>query len=368
MLVPVLALLVTIGHPVEADAASRGSVKLKTTKKRTVNGPLTVLAVPRGRPLKVTFFVDGKRRYVARKAPFSYGGANGRFDPRGLTPGTHVITVRAYFVKNRYVRVATKISVRKRKPAATIAIPNPEPTTTVTTTLPSSEVSVPTVESVVQPVWDGSAKFGLPGSWSLLQPIGNANAALIDSPVLPGHKAFKFTVDGGERVELNEYREENRFNEGDEWWFGDVLYVPGTPNKQLGWDNGHHTFMQWKNIGTGSPPIELDRRQEGLLIKTARLVSEGSATETGRNLLVPEASLYDRPIRIEVRVKFSSDPAKGEIEAWVDGKLKVPTYKIATLYAGKYSYLKQGQYGNASGNVVIWHGAKRGHSRESVVR
>lgn len=210
------------------------------------------------------------------------------------------------------------------------------------------------------PTWDGSAEFGL-RQWDLVQELGNANVQVVGSPALSGHKAFRFTVNGGERVELNSRSGPNRYLEGSQWWFGDVLYVPSDPNKTVGWDpHSHHTLMQWKNDGTGSPPLELDRRENGLLLKVN--------TSRSEFLLVPEASLYDRAIAIEVRIRFSSDQIRGEIEAWVDGERKLGPIKTATLFAGKFSYLKQGQYGVGRGNVILWHGVRLGNSREAVVR
>lgn len=335
--------------------AKKPNVKLQKTKSRSVTGAIKITAVPRGRPKAVTFLIDGRSRYVARKAPFRFGGADGRFDPASLSAGKHRITVRATFKRGRVAKASTVFRVRKRRRADQTIV-------STVTRLPAAAAS-PSTASAVRPlpVWDGSADLGF-GSWAEVQRIGGGSVAeIVDSPVLAGHKAFRFVIDGGERAELLAYQPQNRFGEGAEWWFGDVLFVPSQPNKSVGWeDSSHHTLMQWKNDGTGSPPFELDRRQNGLLLKINTAGEEV--------LLVPEAQLYDRPIAIEVRAKFSSSAAVGELEVWVNGQLKVPTVKAATLFAGRYSYFKQGQYGVGRGNVVYWQGAKRGTTRPSVQR
>lgn len=344
-----------MGMSATANAKTK-SLKIKTVGKvRTVKSPLMVSAVVRGKPRKVVFSLDGRRLHVSSKRPYRLGGSAGVLDARQLGKGKHRVVVRAYFGRGfRSTRVAaTTIRVRSGS---------------VTTSLPVVKAPAPAAAPTGSPTWDGSAdKYGFgilatgaPGIWDYPQTIGNAKTEVVNSPVLPGRKAFKFTVNsGGERTELNGKTGTTRFEEGDEWWFGDVLYVPGI-NKTIGWDlNSHHTFAQWKNDGTGSPPLELDRRGKGLLLKV-------NTSPRSEFLLVPEASLYNRSIKIEIRVRFSSS-SRGQLEAWVDGKKKV-SISAATLFAGKWSYLKEGQYGVGRGNVVYWHGMRLGTSREAVIR
>jgi hypothetical protein len=358
VVVPVL--LATLS-PAAAQAKG-GAIKLKTTKKRTVTGPVKIVAVSTGRPRKVSFRIDGRVKYVSHKAPYTFGGADGRFDPVRLSSGKHRVTVSARFGSGRMARATTTIRVRKRR--TTVVSPaTGAPITTVVavTTLPAAPTQTISTTNE-KPAWDGSADRGL-GAWDYPQSIGNAMTEVVDSPVIAGHKAFKFTVNpGGERSELNQTS--NDFGEGQDWWFGDALYVPSTPNKQVGWDNSsHHTFMQLKNDGEGSPPVEFDRRQDGLSV----VVNGSNGNAAWSSLLVAESDLYDRAIPIEWHVKFSSDASKGLIEVYVDGKLKASRV-IGTLFAGKLSYLKEGQYGVGRGNVIYWHGARRGTSRASVGR
>jgi hypothetical protein len=193
----------------------------------------------------------------------------------------------------------------------------------------------------------------------------------VNSPTSAGHKAFKFDVNGGAssngpRAEL---ADSYQLREGMTWWFGDVLYIPSNPSGNIGWAPGHHTVLQFKNAGTGSPPLNFDIRNWGPGNSGNGLMAQGE--EPGGlkyRLLIPMASLYDRPIPIETRVKFSSNPSVGEYEVWVSGQRVVGPVKMATLYPGLTSGLKQGQYGESAGTTVYWHGAKRGSTRASVMR
>lgn len=361
-----------------AGAKNSHTVKLRTTKSRTVTGPVKIAAVPRGRPKKVSFSLDGRRRYATRKAPYTFGGADGRFDPSNLKEGKHRITVRATFSRGRAARATTVFRVRKRREPVLTTTPTGQIQQTIVTTtvtkLPSATTnSTPTSESGAseRALWDGSADYGF-APWGLIQDglhdaqFGNTQVSIVPSPVVAGHKAFKFTSSpvtsaNGPRAEL---ADSFRLNEGDDFWFGDVLYIPGG---QPLWIDGHHTVLQFKNAGTGSPPLALDVRDLGG--SNQGLYTEAQEPGGQRyRLAIPMSRLYDRAIPIEIHVKFSSNPSVGEFEVWADGARVVGPVKMATLFAGLTSGLKQGQYGEQPGTAVYWQGAKRGASRASVLR
>src|SRR5205809_881204 len=96
--------------------AKEHSVRIKLNgKSRTITGPVKIQAVLRGRPQKVTFAIDGQRRYVSRSEPFRFGGEDGQLDPSALKDGAHRITVRAYFQGGRKVAKATTLIRVRRK-------------------------------------------------------------------------------------------------------------------------------------------------------------------------------------------------------------------------------------------------------------
>ena len=182
-------------------------------------------------------------------------------------------------------------------------------------------------------------------AWAGLQQVGGRVASVISSSTFtPLTKAARFEVvaTSGERAELLS-EPQIRFNPGDEYWFGFKAWVPsGNSGK---WSAGHHTMMQWKNIGTGSPPIELDVRS------ATGLVLQKNASG-GSNTLIAIGSLYDTVFAIQVRVKFTESAGTGEVEVWINGVNTLPTINTKTLNTGAYSYLKSGFYGDAS---VGWY-------------
>jgi len=231
------------------------------------------------------------------------------------------------------------------------------------------------------PTWDGSADRGLLGLWSQRQDSnftdiygvpGSTTVTIVDSPVLPGHKAFRFWVSQNYASEIGpraELAANQDLNEGDDLWFGDVLYIPSNPNRSIGWGGTHHTVLQFKNEGTGSPPLNFEIFNFGT---GSNLYSqeEGNGVPGGQHysLVMSEANLYDRAIPIEIHVHFSSNPSVGEYEVWADGNRVIAPTHFATLFPGLKDGLKQGQYGESPGNIVYWHGAYRGPTRASVLR
>ena len=369
-----------------AEAKKSAGLRIETVRQHTVSAPLKVQAVLRATPRKVSFRLDGKRGYVTTTAPYRWGGANGSLDAGKLSAGRHRITVRAYFRGGRTAVATTTIRVRKPRRSASAAAGSTTQTMVVTKLPAVTDVvpgtpappAAPAPASVPRPpaAWDGSADFGF-SRWYQVQDgtrssqFGNSSVSIVDSPTSSGHKAYRFQVNAGSasngpRAELMDSFE---LSEGMDWWFGDVLYVPSNPSRNLGWSVGHHTVMQFKNEGQGAPPLNLDifywspgNASNGLVMRD---VAGGGVNYRE---LVPMASIYDRPIPIEIHVKFSANPNVGFYEVWVDGKRVVAPIKMGTLYSGLTDYFKQGQYGEASGNVVYWLGAKRGTSRESVMR
>ena len=190
------------------------------------------------------------------------------------------------------------------------------------------------------------------GAWPTAQhggQFGNTTLGVIDSPVFPGQKAFWAAVNqvgGSPRAEFADWRNDHLAVEGTEWIVEDTLYF-----KPQSWGAGsHHVVMQLGHPGSVAPQQLIEVSGEGDLI-----VRNGHVTGRADPLLVENVS---GAVNLKVRVKFSRDPTKGELEAWVDGALVVPTMRYATLGASGTGYLKQGQYGDSNGNEVVFHGLK----------
>jgi hypothetical protein len=360
LIIALVGLIVLSGS---AEAKSK-SVRIETVKKsRTVQSPLKILASIKGKPRKVTFAIDDRRLHIAFGRPYRLGGPDGSFDPKQLTRGRHQIIVRAYYGKGLRNRIVARSGIRVRKVRASRAAG--QSALKITTRLPVARIT----RLRSQAVWDGSADIGF-GPWASVQSgardsqFGDSSIDIAGSPSMSGHKAFKFQVNStdasnGPRAEL---LDDYELQEGQEWWWGDVLYIPSNPNAALGWENSNHSVMQWKNDGTGSPPLLLDLRssdsRNGL----------GVQDLDGWHPVLPMSALYDKAVRIEVRVLFSSDPGRGSYEIWANDRRVYGPVAAQTLYPGLHSYYKEGQYGEGRGNVIYWQGAKRGTSRDAVTR
>lgn len=175
--------------------------------------------------------------------------------------------------------------------------------------------------------------------------VGASAPVVTTSPADASQKGLRFTVPGGgQRSEV----EPNigNFREGDDRWFGYSIYLPADfPTKVNTWQ----LLTQWKNAGTGSPPLELTVGQGAIRL------SGGYGHPTGAKTFTKTIAAADTGKRIDlvVHVKFSADPSKGSIEAFRDGKRVLAEYRPpgGTLYpngGGASSYWKTGLYRDRS--------------------
>ena len=156
--------------------------------------------------------------------------------------------------------------------------------------------------------------------------VGASAPVLVTSTVAPPAQAAQFTVPaGGTRSEI----EPNvaTFVEGSDYYFGDSITLPATfPTAESSWQ----VITQWKNDGTGSPPVELKVGNGNVLI------DGGYGYPTGPRLwsktVGPAAT--GRQINLVVHILFSSNPAVGSLDVWMDGTQVISGYKPpgGTLY------------------------------------
>jgi hypothetical protein len=117
------------------------------------------------------------------------------------------------------------------------------------------------------------------------------------------------------------------FKEGDDRWFGFSIYLaPGFPNQVVTWQ----LLTQWKNDGTGSPPLEVTIGKGNLWI------SGGYGHPTGPKSFAVPISAADTGQRIDLafHIVFSRDPARGSVDVWRDGTQRITGYHPpgGTLY------------------------------------
>ena len=159
--------------------------------------------------------------------------------------------------------------------------------------------------------------------------------------VRQGGYAGRFYVPaGGKRAEIKAGDSSNhvyKFAEGDDRWFGFSTYLPaGFPLNQRGWQ----VLSQWKNDGTGAPPIELGIEWGG-----NRFAFTGGSGDQEHQILVGPVTLGTW-VDWVVHVRFSSRPSVGYYDVWRDGTKVVSGYhpEGGTLYGGRESYWKMGLY------------------------
>lgn len=155
---------------------------------------------------------------------------------------------------------------------------------------------------------------------------------IVNSPTTAGQRAAQFRVPGGTRPESRQEIEPNvtNFVEGSEHWFGFSFTLPTTfPVNETSWQ----VLTQWKNDGTGSPPVELK-------VGNGQIKLDGGYGHPQQ----PEGSLYwsqdvapanlGQRIDMVVHIKFSRDPATSVIDVWKDGVQRVSGYhpRGGTLY------------------------------------
>jgi hypothetical protein len=173
----------------------------------------------------------------------------------------------------------------------------------------------------------------------------------------------------GPRAELYTTSE---FTEGLETYVGYLFEVP-TQDPFI--SAGQHAIMQFKNDGSGSPPVDLDIRNfaqygaaTGGLYLTYSSGDTAGVLDAGL-LLIPMADLMGVQHAICFHVVFSADKAVGFMEVWLDG-VSVYSGNSKTLRDGLDSYLKVGLYGPSGlgdNTHVAYHAAVRyGTSRETV--
>ena len=182
---------------------------------------------------------------------------------------------------------------------------------------------------------------------------------VLDGP----QKAIRFTVpSGSERAEVEPDVDE--FGEGETRYFRLTYTLPPTFPVD---PSDFQLATQWKNDGDGSPPLEL-RIEDGMF-----RLGGGADRPDGSRLFRTDVApvVTGRPVDIVVGIVFSSDPAKGRVDVWLDGQQRVAGFRPpgGTLYSGEDSYWKVGLYrdtGNAGTATADLGVARLGETYESV--
>jgi hypothetical protein len=199
-----------------------------------------------------------------------------------------------------------------------------------TTAAPTTSAAPPAVhDDGGRTLW--SADFASAGLKNFRSTPWNNQGA--SSPTVGGGVLNVSMPGGGKRSEV-----EPKFgalSEGDDYYFGfSVKLAPDFPVNTSNWQ----VITQFKNDGTGSPPLELK-------VQDGKFLVDGDSG--GFSRVVGDAT-PGQWTHLVLRVKFSS--TDGTVSAWQDGVQKIADYAppSGTMYAGKNSYVKTGIYRDTS--------------------
>ena len=194
-------------------------------------------------------------------------------------------------------------------------------------------------------IWAAEYNVGNASEWGN-QCEMTAKCAAPNLTFVPGEggvgKAAKITLnDGdsnasGERAEFSAYKAgPTDTKEGDERWYEFSLQFPKKPDSSGGW----FIITQWHSH-SGSPPLALNVNKEG------QLVVGGDGTDKSAHKPIGPVPV-GKWSHYVLHVKFSNSASTGFVEAWENGKLKIPKTPRATM-SSESNYLKQGIYRDSS--------------------
>lgn len=205
-------------------------------------------------------------------------------------------------------------------------------------------------------LWVGDFETGDFSQWQVgkggIQQKTAGRATVVADVVRQGRYAARFEVrpgdnnvsgsgDDGERCELMIPAElSGGAAEGDEAWYA-LSARMDTPRSPDGWN----TLVQWHGTAPGGQAFAINAvGGNEIYLRTA-----------GGDLANPTLNYYTLAAKWELRrwydllvhVVWSSDPAKGMVEAFADGARVLPPQHVPTLYTGYAVYLKVGHYRKA---------------------
>jgi hypothetical protein len=222
-------------------------------------------------------------------------------------------------------------------------------------------------------LWKGDFERGLltqydDAPWNF---VGAPGAALVTSPVAQGTYAAKFVVPPGvPRNELIARSPADSFVNGQTRFFAWSVYLPS----DFAFDWRWRLIAQWKNDGTGSPPLEFSLEGRRWRLEGGWNGGDNADISDHRVAWAAQA-VRGRWTRFVAGIRFQastqSEPYQGCIALWRDGVRVLRNTRFKTLYIDRASYLKVGLYRDAGIGTTdtIYHdGWRMGTTYRSVVR
>ena len=311
-------------RPVPVTTAPRVSWRTPTAGQ-TVSGDLRGdrCEVTADRPsavARIDFTLDGRFIGDQHTGPYYC-----ELNTASVPDGSHTLRATAYDKYGRSSQASAEIKVQNQEPAT--VDPSPQPT-------------------------DALARLGFESGdlsgWQLVQRVSADRIRVVDSPVRAGERAARFEVRsgddmGGARAELG--YTDNMASEGQERTYSWSTLLPSDYPIVDKWQD----IVQWKNEGTGTPPLQIGIRGDQI----------GLAGGPQVNYRWPWKTTVERGkwVDFTVRIKWSSDAQVGWVEAWYEGQKVLERYPMATLYPGVDNYFKLGLYRDSdiSQTGVVYH-------------
>ncbi len=313
----------------------------------------------------VEFLMDSTSIGSQASAPYcSHGDSGGlpcsTWDSTTLSDGNHTLTAIA---KNTAGTEVGRKAVTFEVDNSTVTPPPPTSSTRGNWLSPGPFIFNGTQLSA----WDGQQQ---PASGRIQQVTHDGGPAM-RFELRPGDP-YLFSTDGT-RAEVLWGGDSNgyKFTPGDDFYFGwSTWFDPNFPSPGTGGgtSNGHSLFVQWKDAGTGSPPVSIDTRNNVIQLGFSQTVTGGDCG--GWNTPLVRGGWND----FVVRIKFSS--TSGLVELWHRSPTEATmTKKISncvmdTLRPGENSYLKQGYYRkqvDENNTGILWQrGMRVGNTYASV--
>ena len=197
-------------------------------------------------------------------------------------------------------------------------------------------------------VFNGDFETGSLSQYTFVERAYTDRIRVVASPVRQGAHSGRFEVRdgdpliaGGQRAEIMwGTSDKPTLREGNDYYFGwSTHFASDFPSPSDPYNTGHCNFLQWKNSGTGAPPIAMSCRN-------GRIQINYNAKCNGWSTPLVRGGWND----FVVRVRFNDDPSLGLIELWHksphDASLikKIDRCSTQTSYSGTTSYLKLGYY------------------------
>ncbi len=286
---------------------------------------------------RVVFSVDGRVANVQRVAPY-----NCSFASTEVSDGSHTLTAVAYDgAGNQSAPAATVVDVENDEGSAETPPSPPDPVEPAPPASPAP-LAPPAPPIGGRTVFVGDFETGSFGQWRAVQSEAGGSSKIV-STARQGRYAAAFTVPaGGKRAEV--YQSGDAYvSEGDERIYRwSTMPAPGYQPSSL---SNYEVILQWKNEGTGSPPMAFEIEGPNYAVKTPSGLRSAGPINAGQWT------------DFELRAKFSASASTGWVELRRNGSVVIPRYSTANMRPGLRNYLKMGLYRGSSASTTgtVYH-------------